>query len=75
MKAMKIINLVALAILGSMILSAAISIVIHAILPQTVATVITLVVSFLVGYNARQATEKILGYTLLEAMEGDKKNE
>jgi hypothetical protein len=71
---MKALNLILLALAGAMLLSMTTGVVLSLILPQEIASPLHLVLSFLIGWNARQVTEKILGYTLKEALE-EKKSE
>lgn len=69
---MKAFNIISLALGGAALISMGAAVVLGAILPHDVAMPITLVISFVVGFNARRTAEKILGYTLEDALKEGK---
>ena len=65
---MKVFNLIALSLGGALLIVMGISVLSEAILGKESAMFVVMPVALIVGFNARRTTEKILGYTLLEAL-------
>ena len=71
---MKVFNLIALAIAGSVVISM-LTAEIAKILMGESGIYVALPLALLIGLNARKGAEKLLGYTLQEAMQGAKDDE
>ncbi len=65
---MKAFNLTALAIGGAFVIMMGVSMLADAFLDKSTAMLVVMPIGLLVGLSARRVTEKILGYTLLEAL-------
>jgi len=65
---MKAFNLMALALGGAMVIILGGSMLAESLLGKETAMLVIMPVALLVGFSARRVTEKILGYTLLEAL-------
>lgn len=68
---MKAFNLVALAITGALLLTIAIAIIADKVLGKETAMMVVPPIVILVGMSARITMEKILGYTLYDALKED----
>lgn len=66
---MKAFNLVALAIVGAMTVSFGLGMLTSEFLDEQTAMMVTLPACLMLGLSARRITEKILGYTLFQALE------
>jgi len=71
---MKALNLILLAITGALVLSSAVSVASTLLIGGAIGQGISMGLAFLIGFNARAVAEKVLGYTLKEALE-EKKSE
>lgn len=65
---MKVFNIVALALGGAIFVSMGIATLTGIFLEHSLAMPVTIALSLLIGFNARRTVEKLLGYTLEEAM-------
>lgn len=69
---MKAFNLIFTALGGALVIVMAVVVAADYFLDKNTAMVVVVPVAMLIGMNARRSAEKYLGYTLLDAMRGDK---
>lgn len=65
---MKLLNIVGIALFGSLLLVATVALTSEYLFGRELAMLTTIPVALAVGMGARRTAEKILGYTTLEAM-------
>ena len=68
---MKALGLVVVALGGAISLSFVVCEIAGLFLTRDVAMPVSMAISFVIGFNSRRAAEKILGYTLQDALKGE----